>query len=285
MNGVYLISILNSEVAISPGASTSRTTLKHARKAPATSRKSRCPPVLGCRYFKRLTSRRVDLGNFLPSWKEFSRRRVKQETSKLTRPLCTKVIQKELYLKPTDPVLQGSLFKYLADSVCIIQDALTLLQKPKAAWAGCTQKPFLHSKRWQRTTCPHRLCWGKGHRRCPTNHVTWLCWSLSLSPCRPKDKPGLNSGTWPWLYLSAVNSQGVLRRRSTLGYSTACKVTRDGKQAAAMQGLRICRNGERISNAALSADIFVLWRKNAFRNHSRSHLYIKTLHIKGHLLF
>lgn len=174
MNGVYLISILNSEAAISPGASTSRTTLKHSRKAPATSRKSRRPPVLGCRYFKRLTSRRVDLGNFLPSWKEFSRRRLKQETSKLTRPLCTKVIQKELYLKPTDPVLQGSLFKYLADSVCIIQDALTLLQKPKAAWAGCTQKPFLHSKRWQRTTCPHRLCWGKGHRRCPTNHVTWL---------------------------------------------------------------------------------------------------------------
>lgn len=44
------------------------------------------------------------------------------------------------------------------------------------------------------------------------------------------------------------------------------------------------RSGKRISNVALSAEIFVLCKKNTFKNPGRSHLYIKTLLIKGYLL-
>lgn len=118
--------------------------------------------------------------------------------------------------------------------------------------------------------------------------IMWLHWSPSLSLCLPKDKPVLNSGTfcktatgyfWVPLIHGHFCREGP---RLNMAHLVKCREKKNKLRQCRGSG---CRNGKRISNAALSADIFVLWRKNAFRNRSRSHLYIKTLHIKGHLLF
>lgn len=121
-----------------------------------------------------------------------------------------------------------------------------------------------------------------------TTFITWLRWFLSLSLCLSKDKPALNSGTF---YKTAIGGfwvpliQGQFCRKSPRLDAVHLVKCREKKKKARQHRGSGHRNSKRISNVALSAEIFVLWKKNAFRNPSRSHLYIKTSLVKGHLLF